>query len=72
MKLTAPLILSILALLPLAGSDEGASSQSDLSGAEPVDSGNGGSIDWTRSYSRAVAEARETGKPIFLEFRCRP
>lgn len=38
----------------------------------------GGPIDpkeaviWIESYDEALAEARLTGKPIFLEFRCAP
>ena len=27
---------------------------------------------WIESYDEALAEARKTGKPIFLEFRCAP
>ena len=27
---------------------------------------------WIESYDEAIAEARLTGKPIFLEFRCAP
>lgn len=27
---------------------------------------------WIESYDEALAEARLTGKPIFLEFRCAP
>jgi hypothetical protein len=27
-------------------------------------------INWLSSYSAALAEAKRTGKPIFLEFRC--
>ena len=29
-------------------------------------------IFWYRSYSRAIAEAKATGKPLFIEFRCVP
>ena len=29
-------------------------------------------IQWLSSYKEAVAEAKRTGKPIFLEFRCEP
>ncbi len=29
-------------------------------------------IPWFGSYARALAQARKTGKPIFLEFRCAP
>lgn len=27
-------------------------------------------IDWLVSYPEALARAKKTGKPIFLEFRC--
>lgn len=27
---------------------------------------------WIESYDEALAEAKLTGKPIFLEFRCAP
>lgn len=27
-------------------------------------------IDWLDNYAQAVAEAKRTNKPIFLEFRC--
>lgn len=29
-------------------------------------------VGWITSYEEAVEEARRTGKPIFLEFRCGP
>ena len=29
-------------------------------------------VAWIESYDEALAEARRTGKPIFLEFRCAP
>ncbi len=29
-------------------------------------------IDWLTSYKDAIAEAKRTGKPIFLEYRCEP
>lgn len=29
-------------------------------------------IQWLSSYREAIAEAKRTGKPIFLEFRCEP
>ena len=29
-------------------------------------------VTWIESYEDALAEARQTGKPIFLEFRCAP
>ena len=29
-------------------------------------------VTWIESYDEARAEARRTGKPIFLEFRCAP
>jgi hypothetical protein len=31
-----------------------------------------GLIGWFDNYDDAVAEAKKTGKPIFLEFRCSP
>lgn len=37
-----------------------------VSGQESPEEG----IDWLGSYEEAVAEAKKTGKPIFLEFRC--
>ena len=29
-------------------------------------------ITWFDNYDEAIAEAKKTGKPIFLEFRCSP
>lgn len=29
-------------------------------------------VSWIESYNEAIDEARQTGKPIFLEFRCAP
>ena len=29
-------------------------------------------ITWLADYDQALAEARRTGKPIFLEYRCSP
>lgn len=29
-------------------------------------------IFWINNYARAIAQAKSTGKPIFLEFRCVP
>ena len=29
-------------------------------------------VAWIESYDEALSEARRTGKPIFLEFRCAP
>ncbi len=31
-----------------------------------------GLIGWFDNYDDAMAEAKKTGKPIFLEFRCSP
>ena len=31
-----------------------------------------GEIFWHESYQDALAEAKATGKPIFLEYRCEP
>jgi hypothetical protein len=29
-------------------------------------------INWLENYGEALREARRTGRPIFLEFRCEP
>lgn len=29
-------------------------------------------LNWIDNYRDALKQARETGKPIFLEFRCEP
>ena len=29
-------------------------------------------IDWLDNYQEAVQQAKATGKPIFLEYRCEP
>ncbi|MEM9281285.1 MAG: hypothetical protein AAGA96_05615 [Verrucomicrobiota bacterium] len=29
-------------------------------------------LHWHHSYEEALAEAKETGKPLFVEFRCAP
>ena len=29
-------------------------------------------VDWLDNYQQALQVARDTGKPIFLEFRCEP
>lgn len=29
-------------------------------------------LHWHHSYDEALAEAKETGKPLFVEFRCAP
>jgi hypothetical protein len=29
-------------------------------------------VEWFGDYKQALAEAKRTGKPIFLEFRCEP
>ncbi len=29
-------------------------------------------VTWIERYDEAIEEARKTGKPIFLEFRCAP
>lgn len=32
----------------------------------------GDAVTWIETYDEAIEVARETGKPIFLEFRCAP
>ncbi len=34
--------------------------------------GQDDSIHWLNNYRAALREAKQTGKPIFLEFRCEP
>jgi uncharacterized protein YyaL (SSP411 family) len=29
-------------------------------------------VDWLNNYKEAIAEAKRTQKPIFLEYRCEP
>lgn len=29
-------------------------------------------VEWLGDYKQALAEAKRTGKPIFLEYRCEP
>jgi hypothetical protein len=29
-------------------------------------------LNWLNDYGAAIREAKRTGKPIFLEFRCEP
>jgi hypothetical protein len=29
-------------------------------------------VDWLNDYKEAIQEAKKTGKPIFLEYRCEP
>ena len=31
-----------------------------------------GELYWHNNYEDALAEAKQTGKPIFLEYRCSP
>ena len=35
--------------------------------AQPVDA-----VDWLDNYQEALQQAKATGKPIFLEYRCEP
>lgn len=42
-----------------------------LAGLVPLLSGQE-TVYWLSDYKEALAEARRTGKPIFLEYRCEP
>ena len=42
-----------------------------LSAPASAQSGDG-MVVWLEDYGEALAEAKRTGKPIFLEFRCAP
>ncbi|MEM1440928.1 MAG: hypothetical protein AAGF67_01210 [Verrucomicrobiota bacterium] len=37
-----------------------------------ANSADGPLLKWHHSYEEALEEARETNKPLFLEFRCAP
>ena len=43
-----------------------------LPGASFAQEAEDGLIGWFENYDEAIAEAKKTGKPIFLEFRCSP
>ncbi len=34
--------------------------------------GPGDTIEWLDNYQAAIQQAKATGKPIFLEYRCEP
>ena len=73
MSIPTLLTTTALALVATALSlPESSDVASDLAGRRIADTPDGDSIEWVRSYSAALARARTTGKPIFLEFRCRP
>lgn len=41
-----------------------------LSGVPVLAQDDNEGIHWLTSYKEAIQEAKKTGKPIFLEFRC--
>jgi hypothetical protein len=43
-----------------------------VSSAAHAQEAQDGYIGWFERYEDAIAEAKKTGKPIFLEFRCAP
>jgi uncharacterized protein YyaL (SSP411 family) len=45
----------------------GLACQSATLQAQPVDA-----VDWLDNYQEALQQAKATGKPIFLEYRCEP
>lgn len=61
------LSLTLLPLAILGGATDPHASADQDDFHDPVDP-----IQWTGSYTRALTMARETGKPILLEFRCQP
>jgi hypothetical protein len=66
MSLTIRAILAPIAVAVAATTMDFAASSGTPKEAAPE------SVEWVRTYSQALAQARRTGKPIFLEFRCRP
>lgn len=43
-----------------------------VAAATSQEAGEEDTLSWHSNYAEALAEARDTGKPIFLEFRCAP
>jgi hypothetical protein len=41
-------------------------------GSMPAPAQDDDGLRWLSSYKEAVAEARRSGQPIFLEYRCEP
>lgn len=65
MPSTSPLHLACLGLmlvLPMVATQE----------PKPATLAQQAMLDWHDDYASALEEAQETGKPIFLEFRCAP
>lgn len=61
MRSFGPLFLFLAVLSPLAAQPQASSSSSDDD-----------SIYWLDNYQEALKQAKATGKPIFLEYRCEP
>ena len=59
LKKTTPMRTIILTLI--------AASTTAVALAQPVDG-----VDWLDNYQQALDQAKATGKPIFLEYRCEP
>ncbi len=53
----APLALTVLATLPATLAAQPAASET---------------LDWISDYQQALALAKETGRPLLVEFRCSP
>lgn len=67
---SSAIVLGVAVVYVLYGSTE-ASQQRHLRGLQPSLTREE-SIVWIDNYREAIAQAKRTGKPIFLEFRCAP
>ncbi len=60
------------ALIPFALATTAGLETSAQPAPQPGAGGDDGMVEWLDDYDLALAEARRSGRPIFLEFRCSP
>ena len=60
------------ALIPFAFATMAGLETSAQPALQPGAGGDDGMVEWLDDYDLALAEARRSGRPIFLEFRCSP
>ncbi len=61
----APVVLVSLVALSLSGKTSEVVAEAAIVQDEET-------LEWLDDYDEAIALAKETGKPVFLEFRCAP
>jgi len=61
----APVVLAAIVSLGLSGKTSEVALQSAVVQDEET-------LSWMDDYDEAIALAKETGQPVFLEFRCSP